>query len=106
MLKAADQAIVVVTEEHTRSKSMEGALSKAIDCQAFRALQAVLPSSSSPRLDTTRLPLIDITKVDFVNASLEHGKQTTELSIFIAADTASKLLATPMRDAAVQGPSL
>ncbi|KAI8931110.1 hypothetical protein NX059_012120 [Plenodomus lindquistii] len=106
MLKAADQAIVVVTEEHTRSKSMEGALSKAIDCQGLRALQAILPSSSLPRLDTTRLPLIDITKVDFANALLEHGKQTADLSIFIAADTASKLLATPMRDAAVQGPSL
>lgn len=106
MLKAADQAIVVVTEEHTRSKSMEGALSNAIDFQALRAFQAVLPSSSSPRLNTTKLPLIDISKVDFVNALLGHGKQTAGLSISIAADTASKLLATPMRDAAVQGPSL
>jgi ABC-type uncharacterized transport system YnjBCD permease subunit len=106
MLKAADQAVVVVIEERMRSKSMEGALLRAIDHEALHALQVVIPETSSPRLDTTRLPMIDITKVDFVNALLDHEIHTTKLSVSIAADTVSKLLATPMRDAVIQGPDL
>ncbi|CBX98538.1 hypothetical protein IAQ61_007831 [Plenodomus lingam] len=106
MLQAADHAVVVVTEEGTRSKSMEAALANAIENEALCALQVVLPSSAPPRLDTRRLPLVDITKLDFVNALLARTEQPTELAISTAAQTASKLLATPMRDAAVQGPSL
>ncbi|KAF2847213.1 hypothetical protein T440DRAFT_501354 [Plenodomus tracheiphilus IPT5] len=106
MLQASDQAIVVVTEEHTRSKSMEIALANAIDREALRVLQVVLPSSAPPRLDTKRLPLIDMTRLDFINDLLGPTEQPTGLAISIAADTASKLLATPMRDATVQGPSL
>lgn len=106
MLKAADQAVVVVIEQQKRSKSMEDALSHAVDHEGLRALQTVIPGSSSPRLDITRLPLIDITKVDFVNALLEQGRQTPGLSVYIAADIVSKLLATPMRDAGNQGPTL
>lgn len=106
MLKEADQAVVVVIEEQMRSKSMEGALLHAIDHEGLRALQTVIPGTCSPRLDTTRLPLIDITRIDFVNILLEHERVTTGLSVSIAADTMSRLLATPMRDAGNQGPTL
>jgi len=56
MLSRADQAIVVVGEEQTRSKTMDAALMNAIDNNGLRARQAVLPSNASSRLDTTKLP--------------------------------------------------
>jgi uracil phosphoribosyltransferase/phosphoserine phosphatase/adenylate kinase len=106
MLKAADQAVVVVIEEEMRSGSMEDALLQAIENEALHARQVLIPETCSPRLDTTRLPLLDITKIDFVNTLLHRGDKATKLSVTIAADSASKLLATPMRDAAIQGPVL
>jgi uracil phosphoribosyltransferase/adenylate kinase/phosphoserine phosphatase len=106
MLKMADQAIVVVTDEQTRSKSMESVLSVALDEDNFHAHQLVLHSGASPRLDISRLPLIDIGKVDFVNALLKGQRFDASLEVSIAADEASRLLATPMRDAATYGPDL
>jgi uracil phosphoribosyltransferase/phosphoserine phosphatase/adenylate kinase len=106
MLKMADQAIVVVTNEHTRSKSMESALSTAIDVEDFHAHQLVLHPGAAPRLDIKRLPLIDITKVDFINTLLKGQRYSTALEVSIASDEASKLLATPMRDVATYGPDL
>jgi uracil phosphoribosyltransferase/phosphoserine phosphatase/adenylate kinase len=106
MLKIADQAIVVVTNEQTRSKTMEFELSAAIEAENFHAHQLVLQPGAPPRLDITRLPLIDITKVDFVNTLLRGQRHSAALEVSIAANGAGKLLATPMRDAAKFGPDL
>ncbi|KAH6968024.1 uracil phosphoribosyltransferase-domain-containing protein [Fusarium avenaceum] len=73
----ADQAIVVVGAEKTRSRTMDSALSEAIEKGELQARQALLPSHSPPRLDARRLPL-----------------------------AAAKLLMAPMRDATISGPFL
>jgi uracil phosphoribosyltransferase len=105
MLKLADQAFVVVTDEHTRSNSMEAALTSAVN-EGLQAQQIILPNNALPRLDVARLPIIDITKINFVNKLLSLENQWRPLPIFIATDAASKLLATPMRDASNSGPKL
>ena len=107
MLLVADQAIIVVGEEQTRSKTMDAALTSAIDYHGLRARQAVLPIKASPRLDFTKLAMIELTEPGFVE-SLLHGRSTHGgLQVLCPTDTnAAKLLATPMRDAAVAGPDL
>jgi uracil phosphoribosyltransferase/phosphoserine phosphatase/adenylate kinase len=109
MLSEADQAIVVVGEEHTRSKSMDAALRKAIDNGGLRARQAVLPNSASPRLDTTKLPLIQLTNRNFLDAVLVRSRHRNTAGIQVlhaTARTAAKLLMTPTRDAQMAGPAL
>jgi uracil phosphoribosyltransferase/adenylate kinase len=107
MLSKADQAIVVVGEEQTRSKSMDAALINAIDNNSLRARQAVLPSNASPRLDTTKLPLIQLTDHQFVDSVLCRHKRHAGIQLLHATDrSAAKLLMTPMRDAKVAGPIL
>jgi len=64
MLRKADQAIVVVGEE----QAMDAALLNAFDNDGLSAQQALLPSNASPRLDTTKLPLVQLTDREFVNA--------------------------------------
>ncbi|PSN59036.1 hypothetical protein BS50DRAFT_614720 [Corynespora cassiicola Philippines] len=106
MLREADQSIVVVGEESSRSKSMDGALSIAIDQYGFRARQVLLPGHVSPRLDVSRLPLVTLTEAEFIEPLLQR-RQPPVLPIFLATEkNAAKLLATPMRDSAVKGPSL
>ncbi|MCJ1281499.1 hypothetical protein MMC26_000819 [Xylographa opegraphella] len=107
MLCKADQAIIVVGGEQTRSKTMDAALISAIDNDGLQACQAVLPSSVSPRLDSTKLPIVKLTEPEFVTSLL--GNRTTHdgLDIICATErNATKLLATTMRDAAVAGPAL
>ncbi|ERF72193.1 hypothetical protein EPUS_02080 [Endocarpon pusillum Z07020] len=88
MLGKAHQAIVVVGEEHTRSKTMDAALMNAIDNDGLVARQAVLPSS-------------------FVDSVLCHRSQHARLQVLHATDrSAAKLLMTPMRDATFAGPAL
>jgi len=107
MLSKADQAIVVVGEEQTRSKSMDAALMTAIDNDGLQARQAVLPSNASPRLDTTRLPLAQLTEHEFVHSVLCRRSQHAGIQVLHATDrNAAKLLMTPMRDAKVAGPVL
>jgi uracil phosphoribosyltransferase len=107
MLSKADQAIVVVGEERTRSKTMDAALMNAIDNDGLRARQAVLPSNASPRLDTTRLPLIQLTEHEFVDSVLCRRSRNAGIRVLHATDrNAAKLLMTPMRDAKVAGPVL
>jgi uracil phosphoribosyltransferase/adenylate kinase/phosphoserine phosphatase len=107
MLSKAHQAIVVVGEEQTRSKSMDAALMNAIDNDGLRAHQAVLPSNASPRLDTIRLPLIHITEPEFVDSVLCRRSRYANLQVLHATDrNAAKLLMTPMRDATIAGPVL
>ncbi|KAL8917035.1 MAG: hypothetical protein Q9208_008210 [Pyrenodesmia sp. 3 TL-2023] len=102
MLKAADEAIVVVGEEKTRSKSMEQELSTAIS-NGLSARQIILPNTVSPRLDNSKLPVVDITTDDFLNSVLRHRSPR----ILLASDrTSAKLLMTPTRNAAIGGPAL
>ena len=107
MLRMADQAIIVVGEEQTRSKTMDAALTSAIDYHGLRARQAVLPIKASPRLDFTKLPMIKLTEPEFVESLLRGRSTHGGLQVLCPTDTnAAKLLATPMRDAAVAGPDL
>jgi len=104
MLSKADQAIVVVGEEQTRSKTMDAALINAIDIDGLRVRQAVLPSNASPRLDTTKLPLIQLTEHEFVDSVLCRRSQRAGIQVLHATDrNAAKLLMTPMRDANIAG---
>ncbi|PMD56107.1 uncharacterized protein K444DRAFT_632542 [Hyaloscypha bicolor E] len=106
MLRKADQAIVVVGEEQTRSKTMDAALLNAIDNGGLSAQQVLLPSNVSPRLDTTKLPLIQLTDPEFIDYIIRRSSQHP-LQVLHATDrNAAKLLMTPMRDATVAGPVL
>ena len=106
MLRKANQAVIVVGEKRTRSATMDKALTDAIG-SGLRAKQVLLPGNASPRLDTTKLPLIKLTEPEFVKSLLKGQNPNGGLHVLHATDkNAAKLLATPMRDAAVAGPSL
>ncbi|KAF8143822.1 uracil phosphoribosyltransferase-domain-containing protein [Mycena galopus ATCC 62051] len=103
MLKEAEQAIVVVGEEPTRSRSMDAALLDAIVHDGLQAHQWLLPSNATPRLDTDLLPLFDIGS-NFIDSivrlfGLRRVLHATE-------EHAAKLLMAPMRDARLSGPAL
>ncbi|KAI0141191.1 uracil phosphoribosyltransferase-domain-containing protein [Hypoxylon sp. NC0597] len=89
MLKMADRAIVVVGDEKTRSKSMDLALLDAINdgLQAYQFLPRVC---ASPRLNTTKLPVIQSLDSHFIES----------LSGTIHA---ARLLQTPTRNAGIDG---
>lgn len=107
MLCKADRAIVVVGEEYIRSKTMDAALIKVIDHDGLRASQVMLPSNVLSRLDTIRLFVIKFTDLNFVKTSLRGRYIRGGLQIHCATEkNGAKLLATPMRDAAVGGPGL
>ena len=107
MLCKANQAVIVVGEEHKRSAAMDKALKDAIDSHGLRAKQVLLPSTASPRLDTTRLPLTKLLEPNLVKFLLGIQNPNGGLQVLHATDkNAAKLLATPMRDAAVAGPNL
>ncbi|PNP80421.1 hypothetical protein FNYG_06020 [Fusarium nygamai] len=105
MLWEADQAIVVVGEKDKRSKTMDEELEKVIRDDHLRARQVLLPSTSSPRLDTNTLPVANF-DVDFFNSIINRRPDRQPLKIFDATHKAAKLLMSPMRDAAVFGPML
>ena len=101
MLRMANEAIVVVGDELTRSKSMDIGLHAAIDKKGLRARQVLLPDNTTPRLDDTKLPV-----VIFPEHEILH-RPTGRLEVLHATNkNASKLLATMTRDADVKGPGL
>ena len=107
MLGKANQAVIVVGEKDTRSATMDEALTKAIDSENLCAKQVLLPGNASPRLDTTKLPLIKLTDPEFVKSLLGGQNPNGGLQVLHATNkNAAKLLATTMRDAAVAGPDL
>ncbi|MCJ1340449.1 hypothetical protein MMC09_005745 [Bachmanniomyces sp. S44760] len=107
MLGKADRAVVVVGEEKIRSKTMDAALVKAVDDGGLQAHQTMLPSNASPRLDTTRLPIIKLSKPNFIESLLGGRYTQGGLQSLCAIDrSAAKLLATHMRNAAIRGPAL
>ncbi|KAI1427763.1 uracil phosphoribosyltransferase-domain-containing protein [Xylaria sp. FL1777] len=109
MLQKADQAIIVVGEESSRSKSMDAALIKAIEYDGFQARQVLLPTNASPRLDVSKLPLTRIDELEFINSPFWRcrNKAYPRKQVFDATSkAAAKILMTPARDASVKGPSL
>ena len=107
MLSNANQAIVIVGEKHSRSKTMDHALTSAFDSGRFRARQVVLPSNAPPRLDTITLPLVKLTEQGFVDSVLCRRSNDADIQVYHATGrNAAKLLMTPMRNATVAGPAL
>ncbi|KAJ0419152.1 uracil phosphoribosyltransferase-domain-containing protein [Aspergillus carlsbadensis] len=106
MMAVADEAIVVVGEKKFRSKTMDSELSIAIE-KGLHARQVLLPKSCPMRLDTTKLPIIDLVGDNFVNLVVQHRIPPGGLQLVEATNTkAAQLLMTPMRDSAVEGPNL
>lgn len=107
MLEKADRAIVVIGDEGIRSSSMDAALMDAINSGGLQAHQTLLPSDVSPRLDTIRLPLVQLTDKEFIDSVSFSRSHPAIRGVFHATDTvAAKLLLTPMRDADFTGPIL
>ncbi|MCJ1333997.1 hypothetical protein MMC10_010704 [Thelotrema lepadinum] len=107
MMCTAQNAIVVVGHEQLRSRSMEKALENAIDRQdLLRARQAVLPHDAAPRLNTEKLPLVQLTAPTFVDSILSRAGRHANDEVKYATKNPAKLLATPMRDSSVAGPAL
>ncbi|GKZ21539.1 hypothetical protein AbraIFM66951_006721 [Aspergillus brasiliensis] len=100
---AADEAIVVVGKEETRSKSMDAELRTAIPTGGLQARQALLPYNSlRPRLDMETLPVIHLEDENIL-ASIFRRR----LYFYHATgENASKMLSTPMRDDSIRGPAL
>lgn len=109
MLARADEAIVVVGHEQTRSRSMEAILSQAINIGVLHARQCLLPRTVSPRLDTARLPIVDIASTAFLEDTLGTSDiQAGSLSnkLHCVDSNIAKFLMTPTRDAKCFGPAL
>lgn len=107
MLSKADQAVVVVGDEKTRSETMDLDLFKIIHDGGLSARQVVFPSNSTPRLNTNMLPLIRLTDQEFVESILRHRSRQAGIQVHHATErNGAKLLMTAMRDAEVSGPAL
>ncbi|KAJ4404708.1 hypothetical protein N0V85_004819 [Neurospora sp. IMI 360204] len=112
MLQAADEGVIVVGEELSRSKSMEDALSMAIEQvntndapHSHNLRQTLLPYTVTPRLDTARLPVVDLSDpTDPFNQSLFDGPPSNLLHA--SNRPSARLLMTPTRDANISGPAL
>jgi hypothetical protein len=78
-----------------------------MEYQGLQARQALIPSNAPPRLDFTRLPLIDLTSRDIIQDIINRRRVRHCLQIIDGTDkNATKILMTPMRDARVAGPIL
>lgn len=107
MLQQADRAIVVVGDEKTRSKTMDGALRASILDDHLEARQVLLPATVTHRLDHALLPIVDITSPAFSYELLGSLQAHRRSTMIYATDTdAAKLLMAPMRDARISGPVL
>ncbi|KAI8944003.1 uracil phosphoribosyltransferase-domain-containing protein [Xylaria longipes] len=109
MLNQADESIIVVGRESTRSKTMDAALTKAIELDGLRASQVLLPGDAPPRLDTSKLPLTQISKLRVIDYVLRRHRtrMNHDTQLYDATNKhATKLLMTPTRDASVRGPNL
>lgn len=107
MLREADDAIVVVGDELTRSQSMDKALTNAINNHGLQARQALLPSDVTPRLNAAKLSIVNLTGHNFIDEIFGKPFRQTILQASLATEKgAGKLLATPTRDSAIAGPAL
>ncbi|KAL8878645.1 MAG: hypothetical protein Q9192_008401, partial [Flavoplaca navasiana] len=104
MLNKADRAVVIVGDELTRSRTMDAALKTAINEHGLRPVQINLPNTSLPR---PGLPRVQLTHPLLIYDILAREWPNTTAKLVTATDTsATKLLATPMRNSAVAGPEL
>jgi uracil phosphoribosyltransferase/adenylate kinase len=104
MLTAANQAVVITGERATRSTSMDDALAKAIKKGGFHPRQVLLPRHAPPRLDSSKLPVIQLSDHLILNPMFTRRNQ-----LHVVDGThrsAAKLLMTPMRNASMSGPAL
>ncbi|KAG6906018.1 hypothetical protein DXG01_016282 [Tephrocybe rancida] len=107
MLARADKAIVVVGAEGSRSRSMESALMKAIDHEGLRACQVLLGEMTPPRLDASRLPVIQLQDQDFLHSIMRGVTHSLPDNVVHLTDTpAARVLMTATRDASISGPEL
>ncbi|KAJ5053754.1 uncharacterized protein L3040_000045 [Drepanopeziza brunnea f. sp. 'multigermtubi'] len=102
MMQVADQAIVVVGTQGTRSKTMDKKLALAME-SGLVARQALVPAHAAARLDAKNLPLVDLNDTKFINLMLRRRKH---VSVRYPSKNAAMLLQTPMRDAEKAGPVL
>jgi uracil phosphoribosyltransferase/adenylate kinase/phosphoserine phosphatase len=102
MMQEADQAIVIVGEEGSRSRSMDGALAQALKTTPMRARQALVPGTVRPRLDLARLPPCYLESEDFIRELVSPRLELYDES----ESAAAKLLMTATRDAEKSGPLL
>ncbi|OTA69551.1 hypothetical protein K449DRAFT_412187 [Hypoxylon sp. EC38] len=108
MLKMADRAVVVVGDEKTRSRSMDSALLDAIDdgLQVYQFLPRV---AADPRLNTTKLPVIQSLDSHFLESLSGTSNKTAEdnpsyrCTVRTASTHAARLLQTPTRNAGIDG---
>ncbi|KAK3298098.1 uracil phosphoribosyltransferase-domain-containing protein [Chaetomium fimeti] len=105
MMHEAHQALVVVGDECSRSRSMDERLQNAIDERGLRASQVLLPRDAPPRLDTTRLPQVRLTDGELLEALVRHRGAKDRIR-HATDQKATKLLMTPTRDVRVSGPGL
>ncbi|KAI8631587.1 uracil phosphoribosyltransferase-domain-containing protein [Xylariaceae sp. FL1651] len=107
MLKKANQAIVVVGQDSSRSKSMDARLLNAIEHDGLQASQVMLPSHASARLNVAQLPLLRLNDSEFVQSITSRRSRRGSDRIFHATSRpVAKLLMTPTRDATIRGPRL
>lgn len=107
MLCTADQSVVVVGDERTRSRSMDRLLALAIANRGLRARQAVMSTGAWPRLDADRLPLVDLSAPAWHEAVVCRRIGAHVPGLLHATDRASaRLLMSSTRDANVAGPAL
>ncbi|KAI9369349.1 uracil phosphoribosyltransferase-domain-containing protein [Aspergillus egyptiacus] len=105
-MAAAHQAVVMVGNQRSRSKSMDSKLLAAMN-EGLKARQALLPNNAPYRLDTKILPVIYLTGAEFLDSSIQQHSPTGSLQLHHATNTGeAKLLMTPMRNASVCGPAL
>ena len=105
MMHEAHQAIVVVGEKRSRSKTMDGDLLDSSAMVGLRARQVLLPSTTAPRLDIDMLPLVDFTDGEFLDAIVQY-RNTDHRMLHATTRKAARLLMTPTRDARISGPNL
>lgn len=102
MMCAANRAVVIVGHPQTRSRTMDEALYGTLRDPSFRPFQALFPPSVHHRLDLKNLPILDLS-----NPSVRESLTSQRLRVIDAtAKPAARLLMTPTRNAAVQGPAL
>ena len=107
MLGRANHAVIVVGNEHGRSKSMDASLAQWIKQKGLHARQAVLDPEAAPRLDEKKLPLVRLRDPSFIDVIFPHRHDHVDLQFDHLTNTnATKLLMTPMRDSSNAGPSL
>jgi len=105
MLGEAHQAIVVVGEERSRSKTMDKKLRDAIVTGGLRAHQVLLPGDTPTRLDRDKLPQMRLEDGEFLSA-IARQRDSGHRILHAEGNNEVKLLTTATRDSRLLGPDL